>query len=186
LIVNAVENGSHHLASRKQAMNVCARLVMSVALIYTGVSPVTAQQRSAERERTIRAEVKAAFDQYYTWFSDGRSDLVAERAYQAPSLFLAPAGPDVRSSNDAIRARFDAVLKPLIADGYSRSEMPNPSICVLNESTATVSGRYIRYRKDGSVMAQLGGIYIFTKAAGSWRIVALINHEPNKVLGCSD
>jgi hypothetical protein len=167
-------------------MNIVARLVTSVALICVVVSPVTAQQRSADRERTIKTEVKAAFDQYYAWFSDGRSDLVAERAYQAPSLFLSPAGPDVRLSSDAVRARFDAVLKPLIADGYGRSEMPNPSICVLNENTATVSGRYIRYRKDGSVMGELGGIYIFTKTTGSWRIVALINHDPSKALGCSD
>jgi hypothetical protein len=167
-------------------MNVVARLVTSVALTYGVVSPVTAQQLSADRERTIKTEVKAAFDQYYAWFSAGRSDLVAERAYQAPSLFLAPTGPDVRSSSAAVRARFEAVLKPLIADGYVRSEMPHPSICVLNESTATVSGRYIRYRKDGSVMGELGGIYIFTKTTGGWRIVALINHDPSKVLGCSD
>ena len=167
-------------------MNVVARFVTPVVLAFAAVSSALAQHRSAEQEQTIKTEVKAAFDQYYAWFSEGRSDLIAARAYQAPSLFLAPTSSDVRSSSDAVRARFEAVLKPLIADGYVRSEMPNASICVLNETTATVSGRYIRYRKDGSIIGNLGGIYIFTKTTGSWRIVALINHEPDKVLGCSD
>jgi hypothetical protein len=35
-------------------------------------------------------------------------------------------------------------------------------------------------------MGELGGIDIFTKTTGGWQIVALIYHDPSKVLGCSD
>ena len=42
----------------------------------------------AAREATLRSEVKAAFDRYYEWFSAGRTDLIAENAYNAPAFFL--------------------------------------------------------------------------------------------------
>jgi hypothetical protein len=48
--------------------------VSAVALALVGALPATAQWLSADRERALRAEVKAAFDQYHAWFSAGRAD----------------------------------------------------------------------------------------------------------------
>jgi SnoaL-like domain len=167
-------------------MKVLAKFLVTGLSLTCLVGPaVAAQQLSASREQTLRAEVKAALDQYYAWFSAGRWDLVAQRAYQAPALFLGLKGLDVRLSEEAVTARFEALLKPLIADGYARSEIPSPRICVLSETAATVSGRYIRYRKDGSIMGEFGATYIFARTRDGWRMVALINHDADKGLGCT-
>jgi hypothetical protein len=135
-------------------------------------------------EETTRAEVQAAFDQYYAWFSAARADLVAERVYQAPIHFLLPSGLLVAPSQDAMRTELEAMFKPMVADGYAKTEMSSPTISVLNESAAIVSGRYVRYRRDGSVMGTFGGSYIFAKTADSWRIVSFISHDANKTVRC--
>ena len=165
--------------------------VVVVTLVFPRPSEVEAQNLNAQpltanQERVVRVEVQAAFDQYYAWFSAGRADLVAKRAFLAPALFLRPAELEVSSSTGALQSRYEAQLKPLIADGYVKSEMPSPTICVLNERTAMISGRYLRYRRDGAVMGELGGTYIFAKASDGWRIVSVITHAPSKVVQCTN
>lgn len=167
-------------------MKTLVLLVVAVLIpICPGVLPVSAQQVAVDRDQLIRSDVKRAFDQYLAWFAAGRSDLIAERAYDVPTLLLFADGLDVLASREMVNARFETILKRLIADGYVKSEMPSPTICVLSESAAILSGRYVRYRKDGSVMGEYGGTYIFTKTAAGWRMVSQIVHDPSKVLSCS-
>lgn len=167
-------------------------VVVVLAVTYPRISQVAAQDLSAQplttnQEQVVKRDVQAAFDRYYAWFSAGRSDLVAEKAYLAPSLFLRPAELEVALTSEALRARFGAQLKPLIADGYVKSEMPKPTICVFNERTAMLSGRYVRYRKGGAVMGEFGGTYIFAKVSDDdWRIVSVITHAPSKIIQCSN
>jgi len=109
-----------------------------------GLALASTQQSRPPSEEATKREIKAAFDQYYEWFSAARADLVAERVYQAPIQFLQPNGFFIAPSQDSIRPGLEAMFKPMIAGGYSRTEMPSPSICVLNESAGIVSGRYTR------------------------------------------
>lgn len=53
---------------------------------------------------------------------------------------------DHRQPGDEIKRRFEALLQPLVADGYARSEWPTRNICILNDAAAIVSGRVVRYR----------------------------------------
>ena len=162
-----------------------------LAVTYPRVSRVDAQdlrpqQLTTNQEQVVKRDVQAAFDRYYGWFSAGHSDLIADKAFLTPSLFLRPTELEVISSSEALRAHYAAQLKPLIADGYVKSEMPKPTICVLNERTAMISGRYVRYRKDGAVMGEFGGTYIFAKVSDDWRIVSVITHAPSKIVQCSN
>ena len=63
--------------------------------------------------------------------------------------------------------------------------MADPHISVFSEHAATVSGRYVRYRKDGSVIAEFGGTYSFAKMSDGWRIVSIMWHDPTKVFELS-
>jgi len=155
-------------------------------LVLHCMSAAGAQHDKAAREATLRSEVKAAFDRYYEWFSAGRTDLIAENAYNAPAFFLGVDGPDVRITREDVKKRFDTQRKALNAQGYLRSEMLKPTICVLNENAAIVSGRYLRYRKDGSVLGEFGATYIMARMKDGWRVVTLINHtNANKIVTCS-
>lgn len=131
---------------------------------------------------TVAAEVQAAIDQYYAWFAAGRADLIAAQSYQAPFVMIQPAGAMVLPTPAAVQAGLEATIKPLLADGYARAEMPSPSISVFGPGAAMVSGRYTRYRKDGSVMGVAGGTYLLTKTAAGWRIASFIAHAPDTVI----
>jgi hypothetical protein len=158
---------------------VLCTLALSVGLA-TGVA-VGRQTRSTDDGK---AEVRKAFDEYYRIFSDERADLVAERVYGVPRLTFGATAVGVQTSRDAVEASFAALLKSLVAQGYERSVMPEPNICVPNSNTAIVSGKFVRYRKDGSVMVKLGSAYIFGRTPDGWRIFASISHAADYALTC--
>jgi ketosteroid isomerase-like protein len=164
---------------------VTAVFVPALVASLGGCLPVVAQQMSTDREPVLRTEVKGAFDQYTEWFSAGRPDLVAQRSYRVPVLFLRPAGLEVDSTAEAIRARFEGMFKTLSAGGYSRSEVSNLHVSIFSEHAASVSGRFVRYRKDGSVMADFGATFVFAKTSEGWRIVSMISHDPVKAFELS-
>ena len=154
-----------------------------LALVST--CPSLAQEVDAARERTIKDEVNSFIDQYTQWFQQDRPDLIAERVYLSPSVRVTPTGPAVMASVDSIRRTWEGILEPLLADGYERSEWSTRHICVLNESAALVSGHFVRYRKDGSVIGEYGATYTLVKANDGWRIITVITHSTTRVLRCT-
>lgn len=158
-------------------------LVFMGMVLCLGAGPVAAQQLSADRESSIKADVSRAFDEYLRWFVEDRPDLVARRI-RTPWLRLQPTGPITISMDSQVETWFEDTLRPLVADGYERSEWPVLRICVLNESTAILSGKYIRYRKDGSAMGEHGTSYVFARSDADWQIVATIPHDPEKMVAC--
>ena len=157
--------------------------VLTVSLLCA--SSAGAQQLSLDRESALRAEVKGAFDQYTEWFAAGRADLVAQRSYRAPVLFLRPSGLEVDSTAEAVRARFEGMIKTLNADGYAKSEMSNPLVSVFSEHAGSVSSRIARYRRDGTVIAEIGATFVFAKTSEGWRIVSMISHDPARAFELS-
>ena len=164
---------------------VTAVVISALAGALVGSLPVGAQRLSADRESVLTAEVKGAFDQYTESFSAGRQDLVAQRSYRAPVLFLRPTGLEVDPTAEAVKARFEGMFKALSADGYARSEVSNLHISIFSEYAASVSGRFVRYRKDGSAIAEFGATLVLAKTSGGWRIVSMISHDPSKAFGLS-
>ncbi len=170
---------------KEEQVKVAMSLAVAViALMSAGTTSIAAEELSAEREQAIKLALNAAMDQYVAWFAAGRADLIAERSYLSPSVRLEQSGPSVLASPDDIKKRFEATLTPLIADGYAKSEWPLRNICVLSEAAAIVSGRYVRYRKDGRVMGEYGATYMFAKTDDGWRIVAFTPHDPSRVFRC--
>ena len=158
-------------------------LVLTAALTALGAWKVPAQGRSAG-EAAAQAEVRSAWDEYIRAFSAGRADLIADGVYLAPSFNLAEAGIQVSMSPADTRARFKAAMEMLAAQSYLRTETKSARICLLNDTAAVLSGQFTRYRKDGSVLAEAAGTYVFAKLPQGWRIVASIPHSPERVLKC--
>ena len=160
-------------------MSICALTEALIAL------PAPAQQLTADRESVLRGEVKSAFDQYTEWFSAGRPDLIAQRSYRVPVLFLRPMGLEVDSTAEAVKIRFERTLQALGADGYGRSQVSNLHVTAFSEHAASVSGRFIRYRKDQSVIAEFGATFVYAKTTEGWQIVSMISHDPAKAFELS-
>jgi hypothetical protein len=152
--------------------------VLTVALL--AMSGLVRAQQSASDEQVIRDEVNAFMDQYWALFSAGRIDELAERVYH-PFGQLSNTG---HASIDELKRRFPDTRKALLAGGYGRSNMPKRNICVLSSTVAVVSGRGIRYLKDGGVMGEYGWTYTLLKGSEGWRMVSIYSHDPNKALTC--
>jgi hypothetical protein len=166
-------------------MKIAALFALAALSLVARSAAVAGQQPGADKQQVIMAAVAAVMDQYNTWFAAGRADLIAERTYLTPSVRMDETGLTVFSSRDEIERFFEASLQTLGADGYAKSEWPVRNVCVLNEAAAVVSGRYIRYRKDGSVIGQYGGTYTLAKTADGWRIASFARHDPSKVVRCA-
>jgi hypothetical protein len=106
----------------KRIVGTAAGLVAVVAMgVFT-----TAQQ--ADKDQPIKAEVNAFMDLYWTLFSAGQIDQLAERIYH-PSGQLSNQG---HSSVEQLKMRFPDTRKTLLAGGYGRSQMPVRNVCVLS------------------------------------------------------
>ena len=155
------------------------RLAAGIAVILAMVEFTSAQQPTAD-EQTLRGEVNAFMDQYWALWSAGQIDQLVARIYH-PFGQLSNAG---HASIEELKQRFPDTRKTLLAGGYGRSNMPKRNICILSPTVAVVSGRGIRYLKDGGVMAEFGWTYTLLKGAAGWQMVAIYTHDPNKALTC--
>jgi hypothetical protein len=148
-------------------------------------SRTVVSQQTSSRD-TMKAEIRAVWDDYIRSFSAGRADLIAKRSYTAPSASLPGSGVTFFMTPADVKARFESTIGTLVAKNYERSDTRTANICLLNDGAALLSGTFVRYLKDGSVMSEIAGTYLFGKTAAGWRIMAQVAHSADKVVKCSD
>jgi hypothetical protein len=151
-------------------------------LLVASSVPATAQQTTIADQEALKKEVNAFMDQYWQLWSNGQIDQLVERIYH-PFGQLSNQG---HTSIDQLKANFPQTRKTLLAGGYGRSQMPMPgrNVCILSPTVAVISGRGMRYLKDGGVMGEFGWTYTLLKGAGGWRMVSIYSHDPGKALTC--
>jgi hypothetical protein len=158
-----------------------------MVLIAFSATPLAAQREplSPTEVATIKEEVTAAVHKYYRLFTERNMKAVAEQVFHRPSISVGANGVTVNTV-DEVLARYEASLKQRLADGWDRSEFPNPKICVINRNAALASGVFYRYRKDGSVLSENGITYLYSRAEDGWRMVTMLGHTTDKVVQCND
>jgi hypothetical protein len=160
----------------QRSMSLAAALAIGAWL-----SPLDAQPSGQDG---LRAEVSAAWEEYLELFADGRADVIGERVYSAPSFNLTANGPNVSMTPADTRARFETSIAALVKQNYARTATKHANICVLNDATAILSVQWTRYRKDGSILSEPAGTYVFAKTKDGWRIIAQTGHAPERVMRC--
>ena len=145
--------------------------------------PSPAQDAAGQRE-AVAQEVAAALKEYHRLFSSKRASEMAERGYGAPLMSLGEGRHTVWATQQDVEAWAGTFVEQLQAQGWDRSDMPSPSICVLTPTSAIASGEFVRYRPDGTVVSRHGNAYVFSKGAGGWRVVAMLSHDPTMPLRC--
>ncbi len=152
--------------------------------VSTGALLVGLATGVALGRQSAETDVREMHDVYYQYFADGRADAIAEQIYHPNRMAFGATGVTISTGQSDVEGRFRRLLEELAAQQYDHSEMPNPSICTPNPSTAIVSGMFRRYREDDSVLAELGQTYIYGKTDDGWRIHATIGHGPEMLIGC--
>lgn len=135
-------------------------------------------------DQGVKTAVRAAWDTYITAFSDGRTDVVAEQVYAAPSYVLGAAGGTVRMTTHDTKEGFDQIHQTLQREQYDRTETDHVEICVLNGGTALLTARYTRYRTNGEVLTTGASGYLFALLEGQWKILAIMGNPADKLVAC--
>jgi hypothetical protein len=84
-----------------------------------------------------------------------------------------------KSDIQAFLTKTIGALKPL---GYSRSDVADPRIAMLNDTTAMYSAVAIRFASDGREMQRAGFTYLLHKGPAGWRIHELVATDLDKLL----
>jgi|688.fasta_scaffold55508_1 hypothetical protein len=158
-----------------------------VALLGATTSTVAHAQQPTLTEADItrvKAEVSAAVDKYYAYFSAHNMKALPEEIFNIPWIVIGGSGPEPDLTKEQALARFEASLKDLLARGWSKSVFTIQNVCVLNGSAAIASGYNTRYKTDGSVMSVGGTSYLFGRTKQGWRVVSYTGHARDKVVRC--
>lgn len=166
----------------KQWIRACA--VVAAALCATSGGVSAQQQMSPAEIDSVKNEVTAHIDKYYRLFSEQKPEILAREVFNVPWLVIGGNGPQADLSEEQARTRFQASMKQLVGNGWSRSVFTTENVCVLNANAAIASGYNTRYKADGSVMSVGGVTYILGKAKDGWRIVSYSGHPRGKVVRC--
>jgi hypothetical protein len=133
----------------------------------------------------IKKDVKAASDRYFRLFSEHQMSTLDE-VYNVPLITVGPNEIVARTTREQVIQRAVTSYDQWSPEktGYLRSEMPNPTICVLNPGAAIVSGKWYRIKKDGSVMTESGIAYFWGKTKAGWRMIGWAGTD--RLVACGD
>ena len=158
-------------------------------LVVLGLSAtaVSAQPSlSADEIAKIKKEVTAAVHHYYRLFTERNMKALPVEVFHVPLVYLSPEGAEVDATPSEVTARTEANLKRLLESGWDRSEFPSPNVCVLHAGAAIASGKFYRYKKDGSVLSENAVTYIFGRTEKGWRIVSYGGHGLDRIVPCQN
>ncbi len=160
-------------------------MTATMAATMLATATLTGVAQSAGRE-AAKADIRKALEDYVAAFSAGRADVIAERSVLAPMLNLGGTAVNTSMTAVDVRTRYDGNIKALAAQNYQRSTVDSATVCLLNDAAAIVSGRFTRYRTDGSVLSKIAATYVFAKSDGQWKITTLISHGTDRAITCQD
>ena len=159
--------------------------VMRGGRVYKNEPPraATAEAQSLDpaARQALRAEVDAFFDQYYAWYSAGAADEIAGYAYNVPYV---RGDGSALGTRDEVRQWVAEAWARLDAQGYAGSDMPDRNICVLGVGSVIVSGRGVRYHRDGGLLGEYGWTYTVVMTDDGWRILSIFGHDPALAVRC--
>jgi hypothetical protein len=167
-------------------MSTVVRFILAITIATTWSIVPAAQQQpmSGAESAQIKKEVTEAVEKYYRLFSERNMKALPDEVYNIPWILMTANGPQPNLTRDQALAGFEASLKQLVENGWSKSVYTTTNVCVLNRTAAITSGYNTRYKQDGSVMQVAGVAYVFNKTKDGWRIVTYTGTSKDTVIKC--
>jgi hypothetical protein len=108
----------------------------------------------------------------------GESDTVSLLAYYGvPLMVTTDAGIAPLTSDEQVVATVQQQVDAMRAGGYSRSEILDSEVTVLNSTSALYRGSFSRQGSDGGEISRLTATYLVTDGPTGRRISALAVHS---------
>ena len=162
------------------------RNVTFAIVCFLSLIPVYGQLNIEERNE-IRTEIASALENYHHIFSTGTPSEIANNIYGSPLVSVSINGDTtVWSTNAEVEAMVSSLLTDIRAQGWFRSSMPSPNICVLGPNSGFASGQFIRYQEDGSELSRSGMAYVFQRKSEGWKMTTFLAHESNVKIECME
>ena len=141
---------------------------VAVAIFFLCVACAGAEPQFDSRR--AEREVMQVLDDFMSAFN-GRDAAAEERTYQFPHYRLASGAMRVLNSpGGETQALMNSTYKRFAESGWDHSGWSRRKIIHLSADKAHVDTRFVRYRKDGSVIAEFDSLYILTKENDRWGI----------------
>lgn len=99
--------------------------------------------------------------------------------YHVPCLSISAAGVSVMNTPGDVEASFARMMERLKKLGYGRSEFSDIRATMLSEDLAQLSIRGARFKSDGELLEPLGVTYTLRKTHAGWKVVVLMQHNPD-------
>jgi hypothetical protein len=128
------------------------------------------------------SDVSRWFGEYLEAFAAcgrGESDTASLLAYYGvPLLVTTDGGSFAVTTDDQVVATVQEQVDGMRAAAYSRSEILDSEVAILNSTTALYRGTFSRQRSDGAEISRLTATYLVTDGMAGRRISVLAVHSP--------
>lgn len=156
-----------------------------LAVLLASIATCANAHLAGHDREGIAAEIAAALENYHRVFSTGTAIEMVDQIYAVPLLSVGASGNTTAwTTQEQIVNMLASLVVNLRQQGWYRSAMPSPQICVLGRDAGFASGQFIRYREDGAEISRFGMAYIFQKKENGWRMTTFLAHDANLQLSC--
>jgi Domain of unknown function (DUF4440) len=99
-----------------------------------------------------------------------------------PCTFIDTSGVRVMCSADEVEAFLAKVMLGLSRRGFVRSELTGAIVRLMNQTTALLTVRRVRYEATGQQLETVGETYTLHRSDDGWKIVVAIVHDSTATL----
>ncbi len=159
-------------------------IALGLLIAGLGETPAIAQQASmnAADVAKIQADVGAAASTWVKTFSSRDIPAIVAK-WANPAIQFEPNGIKLLTPAD-LEANYKKTFVELAKTPFDHSEDLGHVVCVMSPTMAISSDHFRRIAKDGSVILEGYGHYLYTKKADGWRMTAAIP-TPLKNMNCN-
>lgn len=131
------------------------------------------------------SEVSAFMHEYCRAFRPGNASAMP-RYFHFPASLMASGLRLSINAPDELVQMLSVGLSDLAAAGFSHSEIQDIHVHELADDIALVSARYHRLKADDRLLEEIAASYtLYREADSGWGIVAIVTHDPDRVIAAS-
>ncbi|MEM9448852.1 MAG: DUF4440 domain-containing protein [Cyanobacteria bacterium P01_E01_bin.6] len=127
--------------------------------------------------------ILSVFTSYAKEFEQMDPDLLVKYFHQ-PAALVTQEKTEFMNKEEDIKETFDELFRYLKSNNFSHSSLSSLSVKQVSSSQAIITGRAIRFKKDGDELERFGLNYTMQKKENDWKIIFGLLHEYYQFILC--